>query len=79
MKAQNKGNLNVIALGLVSLFTDVSSEMVFGPLPLFLTGPLGASRTLLGLVERVAEMLGHTVRMASGTASDRSRRESRLC
>src|SRR5437868_5440489 len=62
---------NVIALGFVSLFTDISSEMVFGLLPLFLTGPLGASKTLLGFIEGTAEMLGYTVRMASGTVSDR--------
>jgi hypothetical protein len=32
----------VILLGLVSLLTDVSSEMIFGVLPIFLTGVLGA-------------------------------------
>jgi MFS family permease len=69
---------NVKYLGLVSFFTDLSSEMVFGLLPLFLTGPLGASRTLLGLVEGVAEMLGYTVRMASGAASDRVQKRKPL-
>jgi MFS family permease len=64
------GRRNIVALGLVSLFTDVSSEMVFGLIPLFLTGQLGASRAILGLVEGTAEMLGYTVRMASGTVSD---------
>jgi MFS family permease len=67
---EDKGNRNVIALGFVSLFTDISSEMVFGLLPLFLTGPLGASRTLLGLVEGVAEMLGYTVRATPDAISD---------
>jgi hypothetical protein len=37
--------------------------MVFGLLPLFLTGQLGAPRPLLRLVEGIAEMLGYTVRM----------------
>ena len=69
---------NVFALGFVSLFTDISSEMVFGLLPLFLTGPLGASRALLGVVEGTAEMLGYTVRMASGTFSDRLQRRKPL-
>ena len=78
MKEDNKGNRNVVALGLVSLFTDISSEMVFGLLPLFLTGQLGASRTLLGLVEGVAEMLGYTVRMASGTVSDKVQKRKPL-
>jgi MFS family permease len=78
VKEEKKGNRNVIALGLVSLFTDVSSEMVFGLLPLFLTSQLGASRTLLGLVEGVAEMLGYTTRMASGTASDKVQKRKPL-
>ncbi|MGI0013366.1 MAG: MFS transporter, partial [Nitrososphaera sp.] len=52
------------------LFTDVSSEMVFGLLPLFLTAELGASKALLGLVEGTGEMLGYTSRLASGTVSD---------
>jgi MFS family permease len=78
VKEENKGTRNVVALGLVSLFTDISSEMVFGLLPLFLTGQLGTSRTLLGLVEGVAEMLGYTVRMASGTVSDRVQKRKPL-
>jgi hypothetical protein len=45
--------------------------MIFGLLPLFLTDPLGTSRTLLGLIEGTAEMLGYTVRMASGVVSDK--------
>ena len=61
MKEEDKGGRhNIFALGLVSPFTDISSEMVFVLLPLFITGQLGAPRTLLGLVERVAEMLGYT-------------------
>ena len=78
LEKKEAGSRNVIALGFVSLFTDISSEMVFGILPLFLTGPLGASRTLLGLVEGTAEMLGYTVRMASGTVSDRVERRKPL-
>jgi MFS family permease len=72
------GRRNVYSLGLVSFFTDLSSEMVFGLLPLFLTGPLGASRTLLGLIEGVGEMLGYTVRMGSGALSDRVQKRKPL-
>ena len=38
----------VVALGLVSLFMDVSSEMVHGLLPVFLTGTLGAPALVVG-------------------------------
>lgn len=69
---------NIYALGFVSFFTDLSSEMIFGLLPLFLTAHLGASRTALGLVEGVAEMLGYTVRMGSGAMSDRMEKRKPL-
>ena len=39
---------NVLALGLVSLLTDVSSEMIYPLLPLFLTSILGAGQTYVG-------------------------------
>mgnify|MGYP006194721049 CR=1 FL=1 len=39
------------ALGFVSLFTDMSSEMVHGLLPLFLASSLGASALMIGLIE----------------------------
>ncbi|MCK4459280.1 MAG: hypothetical protein KAU52_06120, partial [Methanosarcinales archaeon] len=42
---------NVIILGLVSLFTDLGSQMVFPLIPLFLTTALGASATVVGLIE----------------------------
>ena len=41
---------NIILLGLVSLFTDLSSQMVFPLIPLFLTSTLGASATAVGIV-----------------------------
>lgn len=75
---EKAGRKNIYALGFVSFFTDVSSEMVFALLPLFLTGPIGASRTLLGLIEGMGEMLGYTVRMGSGALSDRSQKRKPL-
>jgi hypothetical protein len=45
------GMRNVIALGITSFFTDLSTEMVLGILPLFIVGTLGASRAILGGIE----------------------------
>ncbi len=45
----------VWALGLVSLFMDMSSELVHALLPVFLVGTLGASALAVGLIEGVAE------------------------
>ena len=61
----------VVALGFVSLFMDVSSEMIHGLLPLFLTGALGASALILGLVEGVAEATAQITKVFSGALSDR--------
>lgn len=62
---------NVIALGLVSLFTDISSEMLVPVMPLFVTATLGASVASLGLIEGVAECTASVLRIVSGRLSDR--------
>lgn len=62
---------NVVALGLVSLLTDVSSEMIYPLLPLFLTRILGAGQTYVGLVEGVAESAASLTKLLSGWLSDR--------
>ena len=63
---------NVVALGFVSLFTDVSSEMIVPVLPLFVTATLKASVTSLGVIEGVAECTATVLRLGSGWLSDRS-------
>ncbi len=61
----------VVVLGVVSLLTDASSEMIYPLLPLFLAGTLGASATFIGLIEGVAESTASLVKLASGWWSDR--------
>ena len=61
----------VIALGVVSLLTDLSSEMIVPLLPVFLTVQLGASATFFGLVEGVAETVASLLKLVSGAWSDR--------
>jgi MFS family permease len=61
----------VWALGLVSLFMDVSSEMVHALLPLFVVGALGASAALVGLIEGLAEATASISKVFSGWLSDR--------
>ncbi|MBF6024910.1 MFS transporter [Lysobacter niastensis] len=58
------------ALGFVSLFTDMSSEMVHGLLPVLLAGSLGASALVIGLIEGAAEALVLIVKVFSGYISD---------
>lgn len=64
----------ILALGVVSLFTDVSSEMIMPLVPAFLTAELGASATFFGLVEGIAEMVAAVFKLLSGAWSDRVRR-----
>ena len=59
------------ALGFVSLFMDVSSEMIHSLLPLFLVGTLGASVALVGVMEGAAEATAAIVKIFSGWLSDR--------
>jgi len=65
---------NVILLGLTSLLTDISSEMVYPLLPFFLTATLGASPAVLGLIEGIAESTASLLKVFSGYLSDRLRR-----
>ena len=58
-------------LGVVSLFMDLSSEMIHGLLPVFLVGTLGVSALTLGLIEGVAEATASIAKLFSGTLSDR--------
>ena len=61
----------VWVLGFVSLFMDVSSEMIHALLPVFLIGTLGVSATLLGLIEGIAEATAQITKLFSGLISDR--------
>lgn len=64
------GMRNVIALGTVSFFTDFSTEMILGILPLFIISNLGASKAILGAIEGSAELISYAFRMVSGSLSD---------
>jgi MFS family permease len=69
---------NVVMLAVVSFFTDVSSEMIYPLLPLFLVGVLGASATTLGAIEGAAESTAALLKLASGWWSDRVGRRKPL-
>ena len=60
-----------MALGLVSLFTDISSEMLVYVIPLFLANVLLAPAAVIGLIEGVAESTASLLKLISGALSDR--------
>jgi MFS family permease len=69
---------NVVALGFVSLFTDISSEMLVYLIPLFLANVLLAPIAAIGLIEGVAESTASILKLISGALSDRMRRRRLL-
>ena len=68
----------VWALGWVSFFTDVSTEIIYPLLPVFLTVTLGASMAFVGLIEGIAESTASLLKIASGWWSDRVRKRKPL-
>jgi MFS family permease len=68
----------VRSLGLVSLLTDASSEMIYPLLPAFLTGTLRAGPAFLGVVEGLAETVAAVLKVVSGRVSDRLARRKPL-
>jgi MFS family permease len=69
---------NVVMLGMVSLLTDVSSEMVATVLPLYLVFTLGASPLVFGAIDGTYRGAAALVQVASGFTSDRWRRHKEV-
>ena len=62
---------NIFFLGLVSFLTDVSSDMVYPLIPVFLTEVLHSSKVFVGLIEGVAESTASLFKIFSGWFSDK--------
>src|SRR6476469_3011400 len=62
---------NVVAISLVSLLNDASSEIIYPLLPVFLSLTLGASPGIIGLIERAAESISRLLKLLAGHLSDR--------
>ena len=69
---------NVVMLGLVSLLTDISSELLVFLIPLFLANVLSAAPTVIGIVEGVTESAAAFLKFGSGWLSDRAARRKPL-
>jgi MFS family permease len=69
---------NVWVASVTSFFTDVSSEMIFNLLPLFLANVLGVRTVAIGVVEGTAESLSSLLKIVSGLLSDLTHRRKWL-
>ena len=70
-KPRPKLGRNVIGLSAVSFFTDVSTEMIYPLLPVFLAGVLGANASFIGAIEGAAETTASLLKLLSGWWSDK--------
>ena len=61
---------SIWALGFVSLFMDMSSEMIHALLPVYLVTALGASTLAVGIIEGIAEATANITKVFSGALSD---------
>lgn len=66
---------NILFLGLVSFFADISAEMVYPIIPLYLTSTFGATPALVGLIGGIAESLASLLKVFIGYISDRSQKK----
>lgn len=78
MPVSNKIPGAIWVLGFVSLFMDVSSELIHSLLPVFLVSGLGASMLTVGFIEGIAEATALIVKVFSGMISDRLGRRKGL-
>lgn len=69
---------NVVWMGVVSFLNDLSSDMIFPFIPIFLTSVLGASLTFVGIVEGVADATASILKIFSGWLSDKWQKRKRL-
>ena len=68
---KSKISKQVFILGMVSLFTDIASEMLYPVTPIFLTAVLGSSMALVGVIEGIAEVTAGLLKGYFGNLSDK--------
>jgi MFS family permease len=76
--ARRRVSGNVLGLGLTSLFTDISSEMVSAILPLYFVAVLRLTPLQFGVVDGLYQGVAALVRLAGGMAADRTRRHKEV-
>lgn len=77
-RPRQEGMWNLIVLGLISCFSDISSEMVYPLIPLYLTAEFGATPAMIGIVEGFAESVAGLLKVFSGYLSDRFQQKKAL-
>lgn len=73
---KSKISKQVFVLGMVSLFTDIASEMLYPVTPIFLTTVLGSSMAVVGIIEGIAEVTAALLKGYFGKISDNTGKRS---
>lgn len=71
-------SLNLILLSVISLFTDIQSEIIMSLLPVFAVETLGIARTGLGIIEGISDAMTSFLKWLSGILSDRIKKRKLL-
>ena len=69
---------NIFFLGLISFFTDLSTEMVYPLIPLYLVSSFGATPVLVGIIEGIAESMASLLKVFSGYLTDRFQKKKTI-
>jgi MFS family permease len=69
---------NIVLIGLISLFIDMSTEMVYPLIPLYLTTALGATPAIVGIIEGIAESIASLLKVLSGYIGDVRQNKKKL-
>ncbi|MEG1536947.1 MAG: MFS transporter [Clostridiales bacterium] len=74
----NHSTRNIVLLGLVSFFADLSTEMVYPLIPVYLVTIFGVTPAIVGLIEGIAESLAALLKVFSGYIADKYRHKKPL-
>ena len=69
---------NILLLGLISMLIDMSTEMVYPIIPLYLTSVMGATPAVVGIIEGIAESLASLLKVFSGYIADKYQNKKQL-
>ena len=71
-----KSKKNILLLGMVSLFTDLSSQMIYPLIPEFLVS-IGTKKAIIGIIEGIAESTASLFRIVFGRLSDKFKKSKK--
>jgi len=72
--SRDKNWVSIYILGIVSLFNDMASEMIYPLIPVFIKSVLGLGASFIGIIEGIAESANSIIKLFSGWISDKAKK-----